>query len=249
MPSPTDVATSQSAPPVPDDVLERLAGLGHVPATEREFFFESVRMNVQTACELDGLGRLGFANRRGQRLAHAALALYDLIGNLNERERSLIERILEGKAKFIFHRISNEEINEGINGLEEAAYQIALLSSLVTSRPRPRLPSQPPDPPVAGRRSGTVEHWAFQNFLYDLLISTTEANGRLTLRREYKSGSLIEAMNALKPYLPAHFVPTPLPIRTLQRVRDAFSRTYKAVPDEDASCGASTGCPRIDRGD
>src|SRR5258706_8611677 len=114
MPSPTDVATSQSAPSVPDDVLERLADLGHVPATQRECFFESVPMNVQTACELDGLGRLGLANKRGESLAHAALALYDVIGNLNERERSSIERILEGKAKFIFHRISNEEINEGI---------------------------------------------------------------------------------------------------------------------------------------
>jgi hypothetical protein len=235
MPSPTDVATSQGTPPLPDDVLERLADLGHVPATQRECFFESVRMNVQTACELDGLGRLGLANKRGESLAHAALALYDVIGNLNERERSSIERILEGKAKFIFHRISNEEINEGINGLEEAAYQLALLFSLVTGRPRPRVPSQPPDPPVAGRKSGTVEHWAFQNFVSDLLISTTAANGRLTLSRTYRTGSLIKAIDVLKPYLPDHFVPTPLPTRTLQRVKDACSRAYEAVPDNDAS--------------
>lgn len=226
--------TLSAKPPVPAAVLGRLADLGHVPAAQRKFFFDSVRMNMQTARELDELGR-ALANRRGESLARAALALYDEIGNLNERERSLIERILEGKAKFIFDRISNEEINEGINGLEEAAYQLALLSSLVTGKPGPRLPSQPPDPPGAGRRSGTVEHWAFQNFVYDLLISTTVADGGLTLSRTNRTGSLIKAINALTPYLPDHFVPTPLPIRTLQRIKVACSRAEKAVPDEDAS--------------
>jgi hypothetical protein len=154
---------------------------------------------------------------------------------LNGRERTLIEKILEGKAKFMFDRISNEDINEGIDGLEQAAYQLALLSSLITGKPHPRLPSQPPDPPVAGRRSGTVEHWAFQNFVYDLLISTIVANGRLTLTKAYRSGTLIKAINALTPYLPDRFVPTPLPISTLQKIRAACSRAEKAVPDEDAS--------------
>jgi hypothetical protein len=224
-----------SPPPLTDEVLQQLADLGRVPAAQRNFFFKSVRMNVQTACELDGLGKPGLANRKGESLARAALALYDVIGNLNGRERALIAKILEGKAKFIFDRISNEEINEGIDGLEEAAYQLALLSSLVTGRPRPRLPSQPPDPPVAGRRSGTVEHWAFQNFVYDLLISTTVADGRLTLSRTNRTGSLIKAIDALTPYLPDQFVPTPLPIRTLQRVKVAYSRAEKAVPDEDTS--------------
>jgi len=234
MPSPSDVATSQSTPPVPDDVLERLADLGHVTATQRESFFKSIRMNVQTVFELDGLGRLGFANR-GESLAGTAHALYDVISNLSKRERLLIERVLEGKAKFIFDRISNKAIDAGIDGLEEAAYQLALLWSLVTGTRRPRLPSQPPDPPVAGRKSGTVEHWAFQKFVSDLLISTTVANGRLTLSRDYGTGNLIAAINVLKPYLPVDFVPTPLPIRTLQRIKAACSRAIKAVPDEDAS--------------
>jgi hypothetical protein len=110
-----------SPPPLTDEVLQQLADLGRVPAAQRNFFFESVRMNVQTACELDGLGKLGLANRKGESLARAALALYDVIGNLNARERASIAKILEGKAKFIFDRISNEEINEGIDGLEEAA--------------------------------------------------------------------------------------------------------------------------------
>src|SRR6266480_8143233 len=89
--------TLSAKPPVPDAVLGRLADLGHVPAAQRKFFFDSVHMNVQTARELDELGRQALANRRGESLARAALALYNVIGNLNERERSLIERILEGK--------------------------------------------------------------------------------------------------------------------------------------------------------
>jgi len=220
-----------SSRPLTDEVLHQLAELGRVPDAGRKFFFESVYQIVQTACDLDGLVKQGLTSKRGKKLAGAALALYDGLGNLNKHERALIEGILGGKAKFIFDRISSG----GLVGLEETAYQLALLSSLITGKPHPRLPSQPPDPPVAGRRSGTVEHWAFQNFVYDLLISTKVANGRLTLAKSNRTGSLIKAIIDLTPYLPDHFVPEPLPISTLQKIRVAFSRVEKEVPDEDAS--------------
>ena len=205
MPKSTDISV-QAPPPVPDAaVLLRLSELARVPAEQREFFFESVLGSVQTACELDGLVKQGLASKRGKNLARAAFTLYDVLGNLNNRESSLIEGILS-RAKSIFGKISNG----GVEGLEHIAYQLALLSSLVTGKPPPRLPSQLPEPPVPGRRSGTVTHWIFQNFASELLISTSAAGGRLTLEKNTRKGSLVEAIRMLAPNLPDGFVPDPL---------------------------------------
>lgn len=212
--------------PVTDEVLRQLAGHGHVPPEQHEFFFESIRINVQTAWELDGLVKQGLASKRSKYLAGAALTLYDTLGNLNHRERALIEGILS-KAKSIFGKISSG----GVVGLEQTAYQLALLSSLVAGKPPPRYPSQPPEPPVPGRRSGTVKHWVFQNFVSELSISTSVAGGRLKLQKNIGKGSLIEAIKMLASHLPAGFVPAPLPGSTLQRLKDACSRTEKAVDE------------------
>jgi hypothetical protein len=124
--------------PLTDEVLQQLADLGCVPAEQREFYFESVCQIVQAACELDGLVKHGLTSKRGKKLVHAALTFYDMVGNLNQHQRALIERILGGKAKFIFDRISSG----GVDGLEETAYQLALLSSLVTGKPPHGIPTK-----------------------------------------------------------------------------------------------------------
>jgi hypothetical protein len=183
-------------------------------------------MNVQTACELDGLIKQGLAAKRGKKLVGAALALYDVLGNLNNRERVLIEGIL-GRSG-LFDRISSK----GIEGLEQTAYQLALLASLVTGKPPPRYPSQPPEPPVPGRPSGTVKNWIFQNFASDLLISTMGAGGKLTHEKNIRKGSLIEAISTLAHCLPDGFV-LPLSPSTLQRLKDACSRAEKAADEFD----------------
>jgi hypothetical protein len=80
-----------SSRPLTDEVLHQLAELGRVPDAGRKFFFESVYQIVQTACDLDGLVKQGLTSKRGKKLAGAALALYDGLGNLNKHERALIE--------------------------------------------------------------------------------------------------------------------------------------------------------------
>src|SRR5664280_1077890 len=131
---PQSVNTLSRAPPVPDAVLRQLADLGHVPAAQRQFFFDSVRTNVQTAFALDGLVKGGLANKKGAILQRAALALYEVLGNLNEDERKCIEGTL-GRSK-LFDRISSG----GAAGLRETAYQLAHLFSLLTGKPPPRYP-------------------------------------------------------------------------------------------------------------
>ena len=201
-----------ASPKVPsDEVLRQLADLLLVPPEQREFFFESICTNVQTAWELDGLAKQGLASKRGKKLVDAALALYDTLGNLNNPERALIEGIFS-KAGFIFDRISSE----GVVGLNKTAYQLALLASFLTGKPTPRLPSQLPETPGRGRRSGAVKHPIFQQFVWQLLISIKGAGGSFTFAKETLGGTLVTAINMLARCLPHGFVPGPLPGSTMQ---------------------------------
>jgi hypothetical protein len=229
MPKPTN--TSPHALTVPNEVLRQLADVARVPAEQHEFFFDSVLTHVlKTAWELDGLVKNGLATlaiKRREKLIQAALTLYDTLGNLNNRECAFIEGILGGEAKCLFDRISSG----GVDGLKETAYQLARLFSLVTGKPPPRYPSQLPETPGRGRKSGTVKDWIFQKFVWDLLIPTTEAGGRLTLEKNTPAGGLIEAIEILTPYLPGGFVPVPLPGSMLQRLKDRCSRMEKAAEE------------------
>ena len=215
--------------PVPNDVLQQLADLGHVLAAKREFFFDEVQMHVQTACELDGLAKQGLTSKYGKNVAGAALALYDALGNLTNRERELIEKILKDKASF-FDRISSG----GVGGLEQTIYQLARLTNLLTGKPPPRYPDQPPEPAQPGRRSGTVKNAIYQEFAWQLLLSANAAGGRLTIERNIGTGSLITALNTLAPYLPDS-LPKKLSPSTLERLRvrlSRVSRDYQALEDE-----------------
>jgi hypothetical protein len=181
------------ARPVPDEVLRQLADLGRVPAAQRKFFFDSVRTNVQTACELDGLVKEGLANKKGATLLRAALTLYDALGNLNRDERDFIEGILGRTGLF-------EEISSGrVGGLRQTAYQFALLFSLVTGKPHPRYPHQGQKPGQRGPKPGRVKHPIFHKFAFDIYLSTKVADGNLTFDKNVPMGTWVGAFKMLAP--------------------------------------------------
>jgi hypothetical protein len=206
--------------PVPDEVLHQLADRGKVPAdrgkkpnAKRKFFFDSIRTNVQTAWELDGLVKGGLANEKGATLYRATLELYEMLGNLNEDERKLIEGIL-GKSG-LFGRISSG----GVGGIRETAYQLAELFSIVTGEPHPRYPHQGSQSRHRGKKPGWVKHPIFHKFAFDIYLSTKVADGYLTFDKNGPMGTWVDAFEMLGPYLPDGFVPEPLPGSALQRLK------------------------------
>jgi hypothetical protein len=224
-------APAAAARPVPDVALQQLADRALIPADQREFFFDAIRMNVQTAWELDGLVKGGLANKNGAALLRAALALYEVLGSLNKHERAFTENILGGKSKFIFDRISGG----GVGGLRKTAYQLAELFSLVTGKPLPRFPHQPPRPRQRGKKLGGVKNLIFDNFIFDLLISTTTADGKLTLEKNGLFGTLIDAIETLAPHLPNGLVPKTLRGSTIQRTKTRYEQVKSALLDLEAS--------------
>jgi hypothetical protein len=222
------MVSSQTSPKaLPDNILQRLAEIGRVPLEQHEFFFELVRDNVETACQLDGLGER-LSTKRGKDLANAAITLYDALGSLNKSQRQLVEATLSD-GKLIFDRISSD----GVRGIEKTIHQLALLFCLLTGKSHPRFPHQTPDPPSRGRKSGSVKNWIAQKFIWDLLISTTNAGGALTLEKNIKKGSLIDAVGLLTPYLPNRIALSRLSTSTLQRIKDESSRAQRASDEQD----------------
>ena len=220
---------------LPDEVLQQLADLARVPAAQRGFYSESIRMNVQTACELEGLKK-ELTRKQGTALLRSALALYEALGNLTEDEQRFINSILGGKSAFIFDRISSE----GLGGLRKTAYQVALLFSLLTGKPNPRYPHETLKPRKrgtrpGGRRPGSVKDPIFQDFICDLWISTSAAGGKLSFEKNTPRGTVFTAIKLLSPHLPKGFVPKALPASTVQKLKNLCKAALDQVQADEVS--------------
>ena len=199
------------------EVLQELADLANVPDAQQKSFFESVRLNVQAAWDLDAIVKGGLANEKGTTLHQAALTLYANLGKLNNSERALVERILSN-ANFVFDRISSG----GLEGLWKTTYQIARLLSLLTDKTPPRDPHQRPQSRQGGR--GTFKHPRLQKFVCGLLLSTTAAGGNLTANAYGGDGTLFDAIKMLSPHLPDGFNLSALSLITFQRLKTRCAR-------------------------
>jgi hypothetical protein len=217
----TRAQTSLKVPALPDKILRQLAEIGRVPSEQHDFFFETVRRDVETACQLDGLVG-GLSTKKGKTLANASMTLYDALGNLAKTERHFLKATLSER-ELTFHRISSK------GAIEEIIYQLALLFCLLNGKAPPRPPWLSPESPSRGRRSGSVKNWIGQNFVWDLLIATTTADGGLTLEKNIRGGSLIEAVDLLAPYLPDRLALSRLSTSTLQRIKDAHGEVQRTA--------------------
>jgi len=210
---------------IPDHLLQEIAGCAGVPVGQRQFFFETIRTVMDTVRDREAL-RASLKPKRGKKLADAACAVYETLGNLNDGERSQLESILS-KGGSIFSKISHE----GFVGLNVTVYQLALLLCIATGRASPRFPHQIAQPLAGGRRTGAVKNWLFQNFVSDLLIAAATAGGNLSLEKNSGAGSLVRVIKLLTPHLPPGVAPSPLSTSTLQRIKRHVGEINTAVND------------------
>jgi hypothetical protein len=117
--------------------------------------------------------------------------------------------------------------------LLEAGYQFAHLFSILTGDRPPAFPHQGPRAPQRGKPSGSVKNWIFQDFVFDLDMHATIAGGKLTLEKNIRSGTLIEAIKRLARHLPDGNVLKRLSPATLQRIKDLVKSNLKAAKDLD----------------
>ena len=150
------------------------------------------------------------------RAADAARSLQDAFDDLNADDREWVEQLL-----------AKTQYKYWIPALPRAVQGLAGLFSIAVGRAPPQGSSAPNK---RGRRRGDVKDLVFREFVRYLLVVTEEwCSGDLTFDRVYEEGTLLDTIKILRRYLPKGSVPTPLPLMTIQRIRDKSTR-YTGLP-------------------
>jgi hypothetical protein len=176
------------------DVLPRLADLARVPERARNRFFDYV-INIL----FDALENY-FWNREAASRLDGNAALTRAMGALRSARQALAELDAQHR-EALWWPIA--EVESGIDMFCE------MVGSTETARPRPRR---------QGRPTGAVKDSVFQVLCESLLQAAETAGGKLTLQKNAKRGTLIDALDMLAPHLPDGLVPAALPLSTLERI-------------------------------
>lgn len=194
---------------VPTHVGRKLAALAGVPVEEQDSFSDLIRLAVRLVWERDRRAFGASAGEGLKRAANAARALHEALGDLETVDREWVER-LRDRTPWYKHWFGETA---------GAAFQLAHLLSVAAGKAPPPSPSENSRPNRKGRRKGSVGDVIFLDFVRFLLVVTTESKGDLKVENECGTGSLIDALDILRPYLPKKFVPIVPPAGTLQRIR------------------------------
>jgi hypothetical protein len=186
-----------------DDVFRRLADLARIPKIEvaRRYFTDGLLNLMFDAWERDdarlATSRLGTINPKLSKAVDVLRSAKQALADLDKKDR-------EGLWWPIV------EIERGIDRFLE-------LMIGETEQVRPRTYAR-------GRRSGTIKNPTFRIFLRGLVKCAVASGGRLTLEKNIRKGTLIDAIDMLAPYLPDGFVPESLPFSTLQRIKSSLTQ-------------------------
>jgi hypothetical protein len=69
-----------------------------------------------------------------------------------------------------------------------------------------------------------IKDQSLREIVFGLLSAADEARGEFTLNPKRESGTLLDALNVLRPHLPKGLVPNALPIGTIKKLKADFFR-------------------------
>ena len=200
-------------PALPMEVKLQIASLACVPEQNREDFYDLIEMPVARIWQVDRRAVGTEAGGALVRAANAARALHEAFANLNPDDREWVEKTF-----------AITPYKHWLSPLPRAVTGLATVFNLAVAK---AVPCDNPGPFQKGRRKGAVKDLPFQDFVRWLLIVTEECcGGEFKVDRVYEEGTLIDAINIFRPYLPEGVVPTPLPLMTIQRIKS--NQSYSA---------------------
>jgi hypothetical protein len=180
--------------------LRRVADIARVPPGQRDRLAGAILDVVLDAWEnndeQEAASQLGSTNAALSRAIEALRAAKRALADLDENDR-------EGLSWPI------SEIEGGIDRLFE----------WVVGGPKLTQPQSGPKPTRRRRPVGSITNWPFQIFVRDLLLAASGCGGRLTLNHTNETGTLIDAIEILRPCLPERLVPRALPLTTMKKIK------------------------------
>jgi hypothetical protein len=218
----------------PDDLLA-LADLARIPNVHRNHFYEFIQYIVSKAWDQHVLvGDRKSASAALKKVAQAVSMLNDNLGNLTEREATSLGEVfkLKGARGFFGPGPVRERSPFGhYHAFRKQVWELTVTVNESAGFDAPKPPSSA-DGPIGrfkrwtgrGRKSGTVGNDCFHTFAGSLLWAPMSRDGRYTFKKTPLSGTWVEAIERLRPYMPPGAVPIMLPASTLERIRDEIHR-------------------------
>jgi hypothetical protein len=204
---------TQTPPELPRDVAMQVAKLARVPAHERETFCDAICETVQEVCETDRRAVSSKPDRALFKAAEAARTLNEAICSLNKDDREWVERLM---ARPVYRELPREFL--------QMVSQIDDLFSTAIGESSPLIPGAAALRYKRGRRKGAVGNMMFGLLIRRLWLWATEHRGKFTFDKNHEKGTLIDALNILRPHLPKRVVPNALPYGTIQRIITKYKK-------------------------
>lgn len=199
-----------------DAAIERVAERFSIPPNFQRSFAHDLKSAIDEACDQFNRSRPWSKSKSGHELATLSVALHNCLGSLNEQEWAQLER---------------GPCGEGIRGLHEKIYCLAMSSSaLVGTAP----PSRQPTIRGRGRPPGSISNPIFQELIFRLCVGALVAGGKFTLTTDAPSGTLVDALDLLRPLVPIGLIPHQLTGSMLERQRQAAQRSYQRARAQDS---------------
>jgi hypothetical protein len=215
--------SAQKPSDLPEEVATRVAEAANVPTNNRESFCDLVRFIVRQAWERDRRAVGGNAGAALVGAAKAARALHEALDNLEPDDREWLKRLWTRTPQY----------QRWLLELPVTAFQLAHLLSVAAGKAPPQCQGETSQPNKKGRRRGSVKDVLFHDFARWLLRVTTDSKGDLTIENEGRTGSLIDALDILREYLPKGLVPPRPAAGTLQRIKENLKAAELEDPDGD----------------
>jgi hypothetical protein len=205
----------QLPPKLPSVLAERLAKLAKVPTNERDEFCKRISETVLRLWKRD---RRSMSSKPGQDLVQAAKAartLQQTFFRLNKQDRDWVENIMHLEMQFMAGEIHH---------LESTILNLTMLfcSAIGRPSPLPRHSERFLERLLPKRVPPKIKDQMFRELVFGLLSAAAETRGQFRFDKNYESGTLARALNLLRDHLPKGFVPEPLPVVTIQRLKTDF---------------------------
>jgi hypothetical protein len=173
------------------------------------------------------------------RAADAARTLNDAVCSLPKEDRAWVDHLV-AEHPYLFDKkrlrgstsTSSRSILEAPfqrDELAQTVWLLTLLFDISVGRLSPLVHTRAAPRNKRGRRKGAVKDLNFEQFIRDILTCTAVAEGELTLDKNFNRGTLLDALNILRSYLPKGLMPNVLPLGTIQKIKTRHAKSMRAI--------------------
>jgi hypothetical protein len=207
----TEVSISDLLPrPLPREEALQLATLARVPQEHQESFFDLVHWTMSLVWMRDRRA-VGIHGAQLERAAEAARILHQEFGRLDPLSTKWVEQLWRRTPWY----------NKWLRDVPETAFRLAHLFSSAAGMSPPRPTGVAPPRHQKSNRDKTRADVMFLDFVRRLKMVASESGGKLGVDPANRCGTLVDAVNLLKPHLPVGVVPDGFPFSAFKKTKNA----------------------------